>query len=355
MEDAFQPQNLNHTHLRKLVWEGEINKEYNRQGLESVFYSLTTRSRQKRLLLQRSNEEKEQIRQKAYQLLFSFAAGISASKVEGELYSEEQLDLFLSEVNSSRKDLIIDEVIKSADPEVTIFKSLYGIRITKSVYPENYGGINRPAFTVICYQLPGVSISDLINRQNDGVVFQDLNTGTTRDELKQCFRLLSKEHIIRPLERPLGRFRGEARYEIAEKFFSSFITDCWLMWSATITRLDHTWRYIRGPSKQYGDESWFANLYGKKKSQEYFATLYEERRKFKSKYNERIQEEFKKVIRHSDNNIRQWWKILHERHRSIILNPDYITATLLEITYPKFLRDMNDKNKNTKSVDRYIY
>ena len=54
-------------------------------------------------------EKKDKLDRKPINYCLVFAAGISASKVEGELYSEEQLDLFLSEVHSSRKDLIIDE------------------------------------------------------------------------------------------------------------------------------------------------------------------------------------------------------------------------------------------------------
>jgi hypothetical protein len=205
------------------------------------------------------------------------------------------------------------------------------------------------------YNITGVGASDFSVEPREiigqGGALTDVVVDLPDSEIAKLFKMLLKEK--RPLIKPIGDVGREIRYGIANQSLADYIADCWVLFSLVQWRMEETWKYIRKPEKD--EVEWYVFFYGKRKARSFFIEAEETRRDSKS--DSKIRESFKERIRSFDNSIRrnlEGWPdekrsmrpgIYEKYGKNIMKDYKFPAQVLLEMVYPKFLRELQKKKK----------
>jgi hypothetical protein len=206
------------------------------------------------------------------------------------------------------------------------------------------------------YNITGVGASDFSVEPKEiigqGGALTDVVVDLPDSEIAKLFEMLLKDK--RPLIKPIDDVGGEIRYGIANQSLADYIADCWVLFSFVKWRMEKTWKYIRKPNTK--DEiEWYVFFYGKTKAKSFFIEAEETRRR--SKLDSKIRESFKDRIRSLDNSIRrnlEGWPdekrstrpgIYEKYGKNVMKDYKFPAQVLLEMVYPKFLRELQKKKK----------
>jgi hypothetical protein len=118
--------------------------------------------------------------------------------------------------------------------------------------------------------------------------------------------------------------------------------------------MEETWQYIRGPKKD--EVEWYVFFYGKSKTKGFFSMAQKIRKD--SRADPKIKEYYAKHIRTLDDSIRRHLEGWHDekgtmtRHgiykkygKNIMKDYKYPAKVLLDMVYPKFLKDLPKRKK----------
>ncbi len=238
-------------HLKQMTKRNIIRKQDNKKRGKPVFYSLTEDTkRQYQLKLFGLNPQRTLFK-KIYEKIFFYEIFHTPLYILG---SEEKLDAFLVETNTSRSDLENDKHLPfsldmryakeqekltyaTVDTKYTL-KS--GVIIIKTRYWEANKYTENNYATEYTFTLPGVSINEFM--YNDDLV----NTKFRRDDIEEGFSILIKSNLIKPVL----VFRGESRFIIAEERLQSFIRDLRWVYHKESSYLLHKWQHFSEPTKE---------------------------------------------------------------------------------------------------------
>jgi DNA-binding PadR family transcriptional regulator len=216
-----------YNHLNRLVNDNVLNKkDTGVRGKPSVFYSLTEEAKRRiELQLLRIFPKYGTIKHMYFHLIFE---GIA----KGETCSCDSTDLdkHLSEMNISRKDLLIDSIEKKYfkaelqqeivdETEILLpfnifiyYRPIYNIRIVQTItYYKNIIHHTYREYSSYCFSIPGIPINSFINK----VRF------TYKSDITEAFELLLKNGLIKPKL----KFGSEMRYVLADNALDDLITD----------------------------------------------------------------------------------------------------------------------------------
>jgi hypothetical protein len=169
-------------------------------------------------------------------------------------------------------------------------------------------------------------------------------------EIGSLFKMLLKEKT--PLIKPIDEVGGETRYGITDKSLADYIADCWGLFSFVLWRMEETWKYKRKPTKD--EKEWYVFFYGKRKANDFFTKAQETRNH--SKVDRKIRESSIKSIRSLDNSIQrhlEGWRdekgtrpgIYGKYGKNVMKEYKFPAQVLLEMVYPKFLKELHKKKK----------
>ena len=362
-------------HVKKLKDNGSINaRDSGRRGTK-VYYFLTESTKQDyqaNLAEDQKGDESQELDEvnrylverfnKLFQLFFFIESGHS---IEHKLCSEQELDDFLSKINLSKKDLMVDSVSSDGDREsqntvyfnrtITTFKDISGIKIWKEDHYyrhlpkwlsrgsaaqlyEAFGDHNRnqeqgkPGY-VYYYTLPGVAPSDLLD--NGRHLFEHINF--TDAEVRKAFILLEKWGMINSITNNL---LGEKRYSIiAEESLRILIREYWSILQNIKWKMGTIWKYVRKPTSE--ERKWLEVFYGEIYANESFQSDNYERHLLKTNKKEHVAtiNYMKQKISEANLKISQSIKNLEKNYSDMFKKYPFPLNELREMIYPKHIQD----------------
>jgi DNA-binding Lrp family transcriptional regulator len=165
--------------------------------------------------------------------------------------------------------------------------------------------------------------------------------------IKEALTFLEKEGLIKKLE-----IDNQYRYILAYDKLKDFVTDCITIFQNLITlRYLYSWRAIRRPKPV--ERRIYEMLWNKENITQQILNLNEIRKENKkSPHHKEILEKNRDWVDNFDFNIYHNFKQLESKYSELYIEYPTITNFILDVYYPKFLRDeiknITNKNKNKK-------
>jgi hypothetical protein len=200
--------------------------------------------------------------------------------------------------------------------------------------------------------VPGVSIDDLLSTGGTGLRGAFAYIDFEPSEVEDCFKKLLRYSppIIKQLSDDMKQ-KNETqreRYVIANSLLEEYFSDLYVgVFSGIQNQMELTWRYVRWPYPKSGEAGWYMSLYGVKRVFRFANTLIRERNESTATETEnRVQ-----FIRVQNEYIRTWHnyaihyykKIMGKKYKDIRKEYREIIDPIIEIVYPKFLRELHKK------------
>ena len=184
-------------------------------------------------------------------------------------------------------------------------------------------------------KFPGITVRDILGAYRSGFAFGHIAFSKTM--VKESFRLLNKENLIKPVL----TFNGETRFDIVEKSLKEFVEECLKIYNgAVMFRLFITWQNIRRPTME--ERKWCESSWGKEQTDSIFRnvceTLFSWRKEADKEEKLRRRRESKKKIKCMDGNLFDLLNKLKQKYSKLIEKYPSLTKTLIEIIYPRFLQ-----------------
>jgi hypothetical protein len=194
------------------------------------------------------------------------------------------------------------------------------------------------------YTLPGISVREFLRGIKEGLALEDTPQLMSQEETEECFRLLKQEELIQQVL----FFHGEPRYDLVDNGLRSFLQDCWVIHGISSITMDFIWKNVRMPTLE--ERTWYEMLWSKHNADIHFNKCYES---LKSKQKDIKKKGYRQVSSEIEKTIKEWgykgiaenFKRLNEKYGYIIKRYQVPSAMLMEMVYPKFLRDLAYKNE----------
>ena len=198
------------------------------------------------------------------------------------------------------------------------------------------------------HKSPGISVCDVLGAHHCGFAFGHIAFSKTM--VKESFRLLNKENLIKPVL----TFNGETRFDIVEKSLKEFVEECLKIYNgAVMFRLFITWQNIRRPTLE--ERKWYEFSWGKEQTDLIFRNVCETLDSWRKKVDKEEKLRRLKVceekINFIDGNLFDLLNKLEQKYAKLIETYPSLTKTLIETVYPKFLQGYA---KNKKSYPKLL-
>jgi len=302
---------------------------------KNVLYSLTKNAKI-RYDLKLPILKNDTLIEKAYRILFYYM--IFFYNQITKLKDEDEYNAFLEKLCINKNELEYQgrNIIKDKDSKENIFEFTNWIHIQSEIrfkqkhYLKSSGEEGKYEYF---YMLPGISPSEFIRIRERGLVYQELNC--TKDEVIQYFELLEKHNLIKKLQSYPLMILNKERYIIIDDLLQELLVDCWTLQSHVSTYLEYVWKSLSKPTNE--ERIWYAHLWGKSRSEEWFRHCYHIRREYKEKNNQVLKETQGKLDEEKSEIIKKFDSIKNE-YAKIINDYLYFIKPLLNVVYPEFLR-----------------
>jgi hypothetical protein len=361
-------------HIKRFKANGTIDSRDSKRRGTKVYYFLTESIKQEYranpIDEKSKDEEQETIAfstylaerfDKLFQLFFFIESGHS---MEYKLHSEQELDDFLSKINLSKKDLMVDSVYSDNDREsqntvyfnrtITKFKAISGIKIWREDHyyrhlpkwlsigsPDQLFEAfddtknreqGKPGYLYYC-TLPGVALSDLLD--NGRHLFEHINFTDT--EVRRAFIHLEQVGMIRPITNYL---LGEKRFSItADESLRVLIREYWRIYLDIRWKMGTIWRFVRGPTSE--ERKWLEVFDGAIEANVSFQSDYYERHSLKTNKKEHADmiNFTKRKIREKNLKVAQHIRRLEQNYSDLFEKYSFPLNGLREMIYPKYIRN----------------
>jgi hypothetical protein len=246
-------------HLKRMLKENILSKQDNQERGKPVFYSLTEKAKKQIQLNLLGINSKQILFRRIYEKVFFYEVYHTPLNI---VSSEQELDVFLSEINATRSDLreryanshelefaTRYKELSFADTQIFYAVDKCGVHITKTEYWEANKYSKNKYSTEYTFTLPGVSIKEFMDNDSLGTKFQ-------RDDVKEGFSLLINNGLIEPAL----VFRGEIRYIITDERLRSLTQDLRRVHHIEWRLLMHKWQHFSEPTREeYQRMNWLVN------------------------------------------------------------------------------------------------
>ncbi len=303
---------------------------------KNVYYCLT-KDAKIRCDLQLPILKRESMTERAYRLLFYYI--IFFYNQTRKLKDEDEYNTFLEKLSISKNELEYQgrNMVKDKDSKNNIFESTNWIHVQSEIrfIQKHYleGSENEGKYEYF-YMLPGISPSEFRKIREHGLVYQDLNF--REDEVIQFFELLEKLNLIKKLQLYPLMILNEERYVIVDDSLKEILADCWTIQSHVSTYLEYVWKSFSKPTNE--ERIWYEHLWGKSRSEEWFAHCYDMRRKYRKKNKNQVLKETQERLDWEKSETIKKFDLIKNEYAKIINDYSYFIKPLLNVVYPGFLR-----------------
>jgi DNA-binding HxlR family transcriptional regulator len=340
-------------HLKKLVADGYIEKTWNGIGRKAS-HCLTEKARQQaRMGTLDFKSEKERVksginsegvkRQKLYILLLLFRHR-SIYKFD----TETGFDNFLSQFKLTRHQLIQTPYPKfiyvSGDRSYRYLGTAWrspsnDIEITKHdiIHRKDSAGklhrVTQPEFYYYC------SVKGLTERE---IIYSDLRFASspleiTKEQAEEAFSILRDENLLRPI----AMYNDEFIYAISDERLDKFLQYCLGVYEFVSDLIIGIWDSIRNPNSN--EKEWLEFFIGKEGTNRIIIKALD-RRKAKhgmtpKKFREWLKWWKDDALKKSEAHANEMVTDLKKKHESTIQKYPYPSNDILELVYPKFLKN----------------
>jgi DNA-binding Lrp family transcriptional regulator len=224
-----------------------------------------------------------------------------------------------------------------------------GIKFSHTEYLE---GSENPGEWEYHYQLPGISIKELIANNNNesekskGLAYGHLNFNND-DEVNEYFKLLKDKRLIEKIKsKYLITLNEEDRYVFVDSNNNNKNTDrlkeffrkCWLLHGSVTVYLVQKWKCIQGPTDE--ERVWYEHLWGKDRTEQIINGYYEIRTKFNKSKNVKSEKvSIQKLLKSQKIGLQRKFTSINNTYPDIIQDYSYLANPLLNSVYPEFFRN----------------
>ncbi|MGI8831181.1 MAG: hypothetical protein ACR2IS_00935, partial [Nitrososphaeraceae archaeon] len=173
-------------------------------------------------------------------------------------------------------------------------------------------------------------------------------------EVKKIFNELLQHDpsVIRPIfsRAESNPAHNRRRFVIADELLKEYLQTLFAgLYSTVPLRMEETWQYIRWPNPKSGEADWYLSQYGKKRLVQFAKRAIDIRKKLLEKSEKEkltFLKSVKESIRNYDKYVRHWYKVISSpRYKTIKDNYRDVITPIIEIVYPKFLRELHTNNQ----------
>ena len=320
-------------HVKRLVEEEILERKETGKKDRSVNYCLTTKARNEKLLQLlefKSKKEQKQYRIDSNEIkrtrLFLLLFFSLLHKKGKDIYSDEELRLFLSDNNLTMEDLKVKNIAKSVTPDERIirYKNIGELRIYKYENIIKYG--KKLSFKLNYYStlLPGFTLIELLNSE------ELRNFGYTSDEIKEAFYTLKQSKYVEEV----WEYKNEPRYGTNNDYFHQLIINLSLMQNLITDKMMRIWIYKRRITNE--EKKWMTFFKGIKE----FERVMKEIREYKFAYRKmknkkEAQKEVAKEIIYWDKRITKEFRGIKKSFIPEIEKYNFPYEKIMDILYPK--------------------
>jgi len=339
------------SHIKRLLADGYIKKSWSGIG-RKAYYSLTDKARrQARMRTLDFKSEKEGVkpganskgikRQKLYVLLLLFRHQ-SIYKFD----TEAGFDNFLSQFKLTRHQLIQTHYPKfvyisgdrsyryletawrspSNDIEITRQDVIHRKDLTGKFHPVTQG-----EFYYYC------SVKGLTERE---IIYSDLRLPSssfeiTKEEAREAFSILRDEKLLRPI----AMYNREFIYAISDERLDEFLQGCLEIYEFISDLIIGVWDF-RNPKPQ--EKEWFEFFIGKEGTNRIIIRALDRRKAKHGMTTDDFKDWlkwWKNAFKKSEADAEEMVTVLKKKHESTIQKYPYPCEDVLNLVYPKFLKD----------------
>ena len=271
----------------------------------------------------------ESMTETAYRLLFYYIIFYYTPNIK--LKDDYEYNALLEKLHIKKNEL--EFVGNSVFDEFKITKWTHAkseIEITRKDFLQPSG--NEGTYEYF-YMLPGISSTEFQGIRERGLPYQKLKI--TEDEIKQSFRLLENQNLIKVIPYYL-EFLNQERYMIVDNVLKELLADCWTLQSHVFTYLEYRWQSLSKPTNE--EKVWYEHLWGKYRSNQWFIECNNSRRDYQKENKNQLLKETQEMIDWEKSEIRKTFASIKEKYSKTIKDYSYFIYPLLNVVYPGFLR-----------------
>jgi DNA-binding HxlR family transcriptional regulator len=192
-------------------------------------------------------------------------------------------------------------------------------------------------------EVPGISVSDIIERKSITNLGKFEHLQLTGSEAERSIKVLTKHNLLIPIDES----NGETRFGISRgNKLKEFVEDCNYALDNAILRMEVAWR-CRRPSVKKEEVKWYKWFYGQARTTRFFDEVRNKRFCMNKDPNKnKIKQSKRKIIKKYDDEMEYRLKKLDGSHYNTIREEYSVFYNVMkEMIYPHFLEELVKRHK----------